>query len=85
MYLVTEHLLISSMAGLEYREQNTGYVFPVRPEKKLEKCGSFRESALQEAAEIADALDRYKLIHRRRFISFEEMIEILRSLGYRRY
>ncbi|MCC6492879.1 MAG: hypothetical protein IT424_07645 [Pirellulales bacterium] len=37
-----------------------------------------------EAAELAQAIDTYKLSHRRRFINFEEMLSIVKSLGYRR-
>jgi hypothetical protein len=37
-----------------------------------------------EAAELARAIDTYKLSHRRRFINFEEMLSIFKSLGYRR-
>ncbi len=37
-----------------------------------------------EAAELARAIDRYKLHHRRRFITFEEMLAVVKSLGYRR-
>ena len=35
-----------------------------------------------EAAELARAIDSYKLQHRRRFIDFEEMLTVLKSLGY---
>jgi hypothetical protein len=37
-----------------------------------------------EAAELARAIDQYKLQHRRRFITFEEMLAVVRSLGYHR-
>ena len=37
-----------------------------------------------EARELAQAIDRYKLHHRRRFITFEEMLSVMKSLGYRR-
>jgi len=35
-----------------------------------------------EASELAIAIDQYKLQHRRRFINFEEMLSIMKSLGY---
>jgi hypothetical protein len=35
-----------------------------------------------EAKELAAAIDEYKLVHRRRFITFEEMLGVVRSLGY---
>jgi hypothetical protein len=37
-----------------------------------------------EAAELARAIDGYKLQHRRRFITFEEMLSVIKSLGYNR-
>ena len=37
-----------------------------------------------DAAELARAIDSYKLSHRRRFINFEEMLMIVKSLGYSR-
>ncbi len=37
-----------------------------------------------EAGELAVAIDQYKLQHRRRFINFEEMLSIMKSLGYRK-
>lgn len=34
------------------------------------------------AKELAVAIDEYKLHHRRRFITYEEMLSIIESLGY---
>lgn len=35
-----------------------------------------------EARELAVAIDEYKVRHRRRFITYEEMLEVVLSLGY---
>lgn len=35
-----------------------------------------------EAAELGQAIDQYKLLHRRRFVSYEEMLHVIKSLGY---
>ena len=35
-----------------------------------------------EARELAMAIDEYKLRHRRRFITYEEMLSVVLSLGY---
>jgi hypothetical protein len=35
-----------------------------------------------EVAELATAVDRYKLEHRRRFITYEELYQVIQSLGY---
>ncbi len=37
-----------------------------------------------EAQELANAIDQYKLIHRRRFITYEEMLSLVLSLGYQK-
>ena len=42
------------------------------------------EDLSPEAAELARSIDQYKLQHRRRFINFEEMLGIFKSLGYRK-
>ena len=34
------------------------------------------------ARELARAIDEYKLMHRRRFITYEEMYNVIHSLGY---
>ena len=36
------------------------------------------------AQELAQAIDQYKLRHRRRFITYEEMLSVVLSLGYHR-
>jgi hypothetical protein len=37
-----------------------------------------------DAAELARAIDGYKVQHRRRFVTFEEMLAVIKSLGYSR-
>lgn len=39
-------------------------------------------SARPEVAEFADAVDQYKVSNRRRFITFEELFDVMTSLGY---
>jgi hypothetical protein len=34
------------------------------------------------AAELGNAVDRYKLTNRRRFITYEELLGVIKSLGY---
>jgi hypothetical protein len=35
-----------------------------------------------EVAELADAVDQYKISNRRRFITFEELYDVMIGLGY---
>lgn len=39
-------------------------------------------SARPEVAELANAVDDYKIARHRRFISFEELFDVMVSLGY---
>ena len=38
--------------------------------------------ASPEVAELSEAVDQYKLRHRRRFITFEELYNVMTELGY---
>ncbi len=42
------------------------------------------EGLSPEAQDLARAIDGHKLRHRRRFITYEEMLSVIKSLGYRR-
>ncbi|MGO8748627.1 MAG: hypothetical protein ACLQNE_21870 [Thermoguttaceae bacterium] len=42
------------------------------------------EELTPDARELAVAIDNYKFRHRRRFITYEEMLAVVKSLGYRR-
>jgi hypothetical protein len=35
-----------------------------------------------EGRDLAEAIDGYKLAHRRRFITYDEMLNVVKSLGY---
>lgn len=37
-----------------------------------------------EVNELAEAVDNYKLRHRRRFITYEELYDVMVTLGYHR-
>lgn len=41
-----------------------------------------RKDLSPDAAELGHAIDKYKLINRRRYISYEEMLGVIKSLGY---
>ena len=41
-----------------------------------------RNYANPGAAELGDAIDQYKLENRRRFITYEELYDVILSLGY---
>ncbi|QDS86374.1 hypothetical protein CA51_04300 [Rosistilla oblonga] len=45
---------------------------------------SSHDGLSDEAKELALAIDSYKLQHRRRYITFEEMLSVVKGLGYSR-
>jgi hypothetical protein len=54
---------------------------PVRERRQFTDS---REGLSPDARELALAIDEYKIRHRRRFLSYEEMLEVIESLGYRK-
>lgn len=40
------------------------------------------EAMQPEVQELAKAVDQYKMLHRRRFITYEELYDVVASLGY---
>ena len=41
-----------------------------------------RQANRPEVNELANAVDQYKLLHRRRFVTYEELYDVIASLGY---
>ena len=62
------------------RRESTGTGAVVGRERR--QFANSHEHLSPEAAKLARAIDHYKLQHRRRFIDFEEMLSIFKSLGY---
>lgn len=58
----------------ENQRKNTGL-------ERRQFSNSFSEYS-DDATELGQAIDQYKLMHRRRFINFEELLSVIKSLGY---
>lgn len=69
--------------GFEDRRNRSG---DARPEGLPERrqFQDARSYANPDAAELAEAIDSYKLTHRRRFITYEELHDVIARLGYRK-
>ena len=52
------------------------------PGRERRQFSNSHDHLSPDAAELARAIDQYKLQHRRRFINFEEMLCIVKNLGY---
>ena len=53
---------------------------PMRGERRQFSDG--HDGLSSEARELAEVIDGYKIRHRRRFITYEEMLSLVKSLGY---
>jgi hypothetical protein len=54
------------------------------PQRERRQFTNSHDELSPEARELAQAIDSYKLMHRRRFITYEEMLSVVKSLGYKR-
>lgn len=54
------------------------------PHRERRQFTNSHDELSTDARELAQAIDSYKLVHRRRFITFEEMLSVVKSLGYKR-
>jgi len=54
---------------------------PVRERRQFTNS---HDALSPEARELAQAIDAYKLRHRRRFITYEEIHSVMTALGYRK-
>ena len=71
----------ATSAGFENRRQNGGEDRPEgMPERR--QFRDAREYSDLDARELADAIDQYKVRHRRRFITYEELHSVIVELGY---
>ena len=52
------------------------------PARERRQFADGRTLLSPEAQELASAIDGYKLMHRRRFITYEEMLSVIKELGY---
>lgn len=63
------------------RRRNSASPAPVRERRQFANDYGNLSPA---AAELGQAVDEYKVRNRRRFITYEELLEVVTSLGYHR-
>lgn len=52
------------------------------PNNERRQFSDSHDGLSPEAAELGKAVDQYKLLNRRRYVSYEEILTIVKSLGY---
>ena len=63
-------------------ERRSPTAAPVAPSKERRQFTNSHTELSSEAQQLATAIDRYKILHRRRIIDYEEMLAVIKSLGY---
>ena len=64
----------------QFVDRRSSQETPTHGERR--QFGNNYDSLSPDACELANAIDQYKLRHRRRFITYEEMLSVVQSLGY---
>lgn len=72
---------VQSQPFVDRRSRDGGGGSPGRERRQF---ADSHEGLSSDARELATAVDRYKLEHRRRFITYEELLQVVQSLGYHR-
>jgi hypothetical protein len=75
-----EEVLEQKQAAFTDRRQSTSNTWAGGFERR--QFGNSYNSSREEVNELAIAIDQYKLRHRRRFITFEELYDVIAGLGY---
>ena len=75
-----EQLIEQKPSEFVDRRQSPGEKNPISVERR--QFSNSHDSMRPEVAELAEAIDQYKLRHRRRFITFEELYDVIENLGY---
>jgi hypothetical protein len=65
-----------------FLDRRTSGTLETGPVMERRQFANNYEDLSPDAGELARAIDGYKLQHRRRFINFEEMLAVIKSLGY---
>lgn len=66
-------------AFIDRRSHETPREAPVQERRQFSNS---HDDLSEDARELALTIDEYKLVHRRRFITYEEMLGVVKSLGY---
>jgi hypothetical protein len=73
-----------SPADANFHDRRDPIVQRTAPGLERRQFYDVRETLSPEAAELGAAIDHYKLVNRRRYISYEEMLSVITSLGYKK-
>lgn len=73
---------LGDSAAADFPERRGSGSMPPGVERR--QFAASRSSERPEVNELAEAIDAYKMTHRRRFITVDELFDVFTELGYRR-
>lgn len=65
-----------------FADRRGGAIDPDPARRERRQFSDSHEELSSDARELAEAIDTYKIRHRRRFVTYEEMLAAVKSLGY---
>lgn len=80
-----EHSVVQqarSEAPTQFSDRRSADAGRKNPGLERRQFSDSHDSLSADAAELGRAIDQYKLVNRRRYASYEELLSIIKSLGY---
>ena len=72
----------SGQAPRQFADRRNAETKRTSPGLERRQFSDSHDSLSADAAELGRAIDQYKLVNRRRYASYEELLSIIISLGY---
>jgi len=69
-------------ADTQFNDRRSGANARSSPGLERRQFSDSHSNLSAEAAELGRTIDQYKLVNRRRYITYEEMLSIIKELGY---
>ena len=82
MNTTTGNTFVPSQPEIGFSERRNAMPVATTPPIERRQFGNTHLDMSPDARELGTAIDQYKLMHRSRFITYEEMLGIIKSLGY---
>jgi hypothetical protein len=65
-------------------DRRRGHGDPIPASRERRQFGNHYDELSPPARELAERIDEYKVLHHRRFITYEELHHVITALGYRK-
>lgn len=76
--MMFEETTTPKSAGFVDRRSNSGDA----PGGERRQFSASYDELSSDAKELGEAIDQYKLLNRRRYVNYEELLSIMKSIGY---